>query len=627
MSDHTFQRAPVLPRDRAVALFWEHFVWGHAGFRQAWALKRALWQAWARFSPPRWFLLARATAEGWEHSRHDLATGEESRLEPAQADRLLAEAASRLPWLRLLGAALAVAWGAWVVADFSLGGAVLKALLLGAAWLTVWLAHLRWGTFYIAYELDRDARSRRKAVRNAFAALRGCNGVWNVDAQGAGGVAPVPFPAAVRTTGRVPNVVISTPPCALASGSRAVYFLPDKVLVLDVGRVRLAGYTACAIVADSVVLPAPDGRDHPDAEVISRRFKHANPDATRAPGMTNNPSIPVLRLGRVQLDIGQTRLELLTTNPHAPARFREHFFSTPAVTDEDAGADDALPAEGMAVPLGGLRKGTWRAVSRALPATLGTVRRVPARAWLVLAILIALASATGYIIWLAGAAQRDFTQADALFDAGDRPAAVALYRKHPERLLRPDGTGATALGRVVEDALERGDYADARTWLERAIEHGTRPDLTSVPARQLYEVVLAEHERRLATAEAQRRQQVDEEERKRRAPQEEADRKKHEAEETEARAILEEGRRKREERKRREEEEARRQAQQEEQRRQEALARADAKAAPHVRYARKLIDQGDVERGIARLKEVVRDYPQTPSAAEARQLLKELGEK
>jgi hypothetical protein len=53
----------------------------------------------------------------------------------------------------------------------------------------------------------------------------------------------------------------------------------------------------------------------------------------------------------------------------------------------------------------------------------------------------------------------------------------------------------------------------------------------------------------------------------------------------------------------------------------------EAKAAANLRFARDLIDSGMVEKGIERLKEIVKEYPGTPSGAEAKTLLRELGEK
>ena len=52
------------------------------------------------------------------------------------------------------------------------------------------------------------------------------------------------------------------------------------------------------------------------------------------------------------------------------------------------------------------------------------------------------------------------------------------------------------------------------------------------------------------------------------------------------------------------------------------LARDEVKAAPFLRYAKKLADTGMMEKAKERLREIIKDYPATEAAKEARQLLK-----
>jgi formylglycine-generating enzyme required for sulfatase activity len=56
-----------------------------------------------------------------------------------------------------------------------------------------------------------------------------------------------------------------------------------------------------------------------------------------------------------------------------------------------------------------------------------------------------------------------------------------------------------------------------------------------------------------------------------------------------------------------------------------ALAEAEQKAAYHLRYAKKLLaDDDTLEKGKERLREIIKDFPETKSAKEAQELLKEL---
>jgi TolA-binding protein len=66
-------------------------------------------------------------------------------------------------------------------------------------------------------------------------------------------------------------------------------------------------------------------------------------------------------------------------------------------------------------------------------------------------------------------------------------------------------------------------------------------------------------------------------------------------------------------------------AEREKRRRQEELARLDKKAVTYLRYAKKLIDRGQDADAKARLDEIIRDFPGTPSAEEAKRLRRDLG--
>jgi hypothetical protein len=59
------------------------------------------------------------------------------------------------------------------------------------------------------------------------------------------------------------------------------------------------------------------------------------------------------------------------------------------------------------------------------------------------------------------------------------------------------------------------------------------------------------------------------------------------------------------------------------QKRSEEMAKRELKAGAHLRYAKKLIGQGMKPKAIERLYEVMNDFPHTPAAEEAEQLLAE----
>jgi hypothetical protein len=266
---------------------------------------------------------------------------------------------------------------------------------------------------------------------------------------------------------------------------------------------------------------------------------------------------------------------------------------------------------------------------------LAVARAVPAAVWSGVFTLVGLILACGAVYYLVRAADLSLERADALYDGGKRGEAAALYRQHPQQLLRPDGSGARYLRRLIEHDLEKGDVAEARSWMMKSLEGNVALEFNSPEAADLHHQLKGERDQRLAQAraeeEARRKAAAEAEERRQREERERMEEVRRRQEEM---ASQEQGRelarvRAAEKARERAEKEARERAEQkkaelEERRRQEEVARLDKKAAPHLVYAKKLIDRGEYDQARSRLQEIIRDYLGTPSAKEAKRLLKEL---
>jgi hypothetical protein len=580
---------------------------------------REVRKTWLWYTRPKWFLHAVAGPDGWRYSRHDVGSGRETPLSAAEADRIIGEAARALPWFGLLSGLLVVLWLLWSCQDFSLGLCLFKALVLLLVAGIARFAKRKWGTLFVAYEMDRDERCRLQAVRNAFATLRRCSHVWLAPPMG--GTAALTSLRPVKLDRPVWGLALNVRIPGLVCGDLAVHFLPDKILVVDHTGVRFISPHNCTVTAEQVEAVGPEGPLFRDAEVIERRPEPVSVDLL-AP---SRPALPLLRVGLLRLGLGETQVEVLTSDPRAPARFREHFFSTPAAGEEPLG-EEALAKRSLNARLSeSAALWGWRFRSRIWPALRRTTARIPGRVWRgAVGVVLAAVLVWGVLWWIA-TGDRDIARANQLWDDGDPAAAVALYKQYPHRFWRNDPEERRNLWRVVGYDLSRGDRAEAAGWIDHALEHGVRPEAAGAGINALYAEREAERDRHLAQ---QRKKQQEEEEARRREAEEEAQRPQREREARERaeqeirdRATMEEARRKREERERKAEEEKRRRHEEED----DAYQAAEAKAASNLRYARNLIDRGMVEKGVERLKEIVKEYPGTPSAAEAKKLLAEFG--
>jgi hypothetical protein len=588
--------------------------------RPAWW--REVQRAWLWYTRPRWFLHAIGGPEGWRWSRHELGSGRQTPVTTADADRGVAAAVRAVPWFGLLVGVLAVLWLLWALEDFGWGKSLFKAavvlLVIGIAR----FAKRKWGTLFIAYEMDAEERCRMQAVRNSFATLRRCSRVWL--APPGEGSAVLGKLRAVKLDRPVSGLVVNVRIPGLVCGDRAVHFLPDKVVVVDHTGVRFITPLNCTVTADHVEAVGPEGPLFRDAEVVGRRPAGAVGELLPP----DSPMLPLLRVGLLRLGLGETQVEVLTSDPQAPGRFRDYFFATPAAGDDPVG-EEALARRSATATVGETTElWWWRFRSRIWPALRRTTGNIPARLWLGAIGVVLVGLLVWGIIWWAGAGDRDVARANELWAAGEQTAAVALYKQHPDRFWRTEGDERRNLWRVVGHDLSQGDRGDAVLWIDRALEHGVRPEAAGNDINGLYVEREAERTRRLAAAAALRKQQEEEAAAHRREAEDEAQRPQREREARERaeqeirdRAMMEEARRKREERERKADEEKRRRHEEED----DQYQAAELKAAANLRYARKLIDDGMVDKGIERLREIVKEYRGTPSAAEAKKVLAELG--
>jgi hypothetical protein len=519
------------------ALFVQLFIHDNERFRTAFPWVQRLRAWWVGLTLPPRFLVARATPSGWEYTAFDFVECRAAPVDARQAHHALAEAVSRFPWLGLLAGALCIVWLAWLPGGSSPAAVVFKTLLLGCLGLAGWAAHCKWARAYIAYELDRESRLHLEAVRSAVGVLRHSSRLWLFEAQTSAGRLQT-----VKVRGSVRNLQTNLRLGGLTCRGEAVYFLPDQVLVGAGGLVHFVAYDRCAVAAAHLEYTEREGHVWADAVQVGRAWKKVRADGSPDVSDPNNVELPVLRLGRLSLDMGGTRVELLTTNPEVPEQFHRCFFSGPGLL-----AAEQWP--GPAPPFGNPGGKLVRLITGAVT-VLG---RLPAKAWVALVAVAILLVGAGFAWHFAPATEKWYRSLKA--DREVRQAEAAVQKREAD---------------------------------EKA-----------------------------------RRQREEEEDFQRRA-KDEWERQQQEMRERDAK---EEARRREEQRKKQAEEEARRIEAEEAQRRQQAIAKAEAKAAPNFHYAQGLIDKGELEKGIQRLKEIVREYPEAPSAAKARELLRELGVK
>ena len=184
---------------------------------------------------------------------------------------------------------------------------------------------------FIGYVLSPEAEVKLGRIMQAFASLRRCGAVWAYQVQAnsdekqwkynAGGlfsVAKLPIAIFNRP---IPNIETNITVCGVAYNQLAVYFLPEKLLIINGTEIRYAPYGSLMVTRDHLEYIESQGQVFPDSTVIERRWKYINRDGSADRRFKANYQVPLVRCGILKLDVTAMPVSLLTSDPNAPESF------------------------------------------------------------------------------------------------------------------------------------------------------------------------------------------------------------------------------------------------------------------------------------------------------------------
>jgi hypothetical protein len=325
-----------LTRQEVVALFLDKFILNNENFRDSFPFLQTVRVWWAKLTLPGNFVITEVTAAGVHHVKYNMGTGESRAIDQREAERNVADGVRRFNWFMLLAAMLGVVWLYWTVrgfvTDFSLTWGTLKTVFMGAIALAGFVFKTKNSKVFVGYTLDPSAVRRLQEIAEAVSALRACSQVWMYCLQqnlgrlnwkyNAGDtftVARLPLAIFNRT---IPNVETNVRVNGIAYGSQAVYFLPERILVIDGSVIRNVPYGDLQVEVDSLEYVETEAHVYRDSDVIGHRWKFINRDGSRDRRFNGNYELPVVRCGILLLGVGETHLTMMTTNPVAPDAFR-----------------------------------------------------------------------------------------------------------------------------------------------------------------------------------------------------------------------------------------------------------------------------------------------------------------
>jgi hypothetical protein len=329
-----------LTRQEVLSLFLDKFVLNNDNFKDTFPFLQNLRVWWAKLTlPTGGFVITEVTAAGVRHVNYDLATGESQDIDEAEAEKKVARGVQQFNWFRVVLILLGLGWASWMLYDFAMSFSptfgTIKTIVFTAAAVGGFIYKTKHSKVFVGYTLDPAAVRRLEEIKAALSALRSCSRVWMYRVQAHAGrtdwkyhagdafkVARLPMAFFTRS---IPNVETNIRVNGITYHSKAVYFLPEKILLIDGSDVRNVPYQVLTVGVDSLEYVEAEGNMYRDTQVIDRRWKFINRDGSRDRRFNANVQLPVVRCGLLTLTVGSTQLDMMTTNPEAPAAFATQF--------------------------------------------------------------------------------------------------------------------------------------------------------------------------------------------------------------------------------------------------------------------------------------------------------------
>jgi hypothetical protein len=239
------------------------------GFKDALPFVQNLRVWWAELTfPSDGFVIAEVTPSGIRHIKYDPVAEQALEINQQEVDERISRGIKRLDWSKWFFAALILVWAVWSLKDFVSGFSITwgtaKALLFACIAFAALVFRTRQTKVFVGYELNREAVSKLGEIKAAVETLRQCSKVWLFKMRlhdderrwkyNAGSLFTVSkLPVAIFNR-PIPNVEMNIRVSGIAYQDRAIYFLLEKLLVIDGGVVRYVEYQDFDFKSDVALL-------------------------------------------------------------------------------------------------------------------------------------------------------------------------------------------------------------------------------------------------------------------------------------------------------------------------------------------------------------------------------------
>ena len=326
-------------------LFLDFFV-RNESFKEATYIAQQIRLWWAKLTAPSEFLVAQANQQGVTYTHHSLREGTSSPIKESVASNRIDRGVESNNY-KTVAIALSLIWsgiglvsGGWSVIKgepIALLG-LLVGVVIGVISFLGYLHESR-RQVVVVYLLDAYTTRRLAHAERLVNQLRQCGGAWTYlvehkfgtrwrpaykyNAGDSFSVSRLPVVVFKRF---LPNVKTNISVPGIACAGMAIYFLPNKLLLLADAETRWLDYSEVMLSLSTLVFVELDGKTYHDSRVLDWRWRFINKDGNRDLRFKSNYQLPRVECGILQLNLGNEGvMEMLASNPDLPPRFIGEF--------------------------------------------------------------------------------------------------------------------------------------------------------------------------------------------------------------------------------------------------------------------------------------------------------------
>ena len=332
-----YQKKQPSSQESQLQKFLDYFVSQNENFENAVYLVKVAKLYWAKLIAPKSFVITEITASGTHYIKHDIDDGlthEISKEEYEQKVRRRVAPNSKIDKFKVLAACIGIIWAIITLDAGSLLSGFLGTFLCAIILTYGYIIKLEKQKVYVGYSLNHEAIKKLSKLKNCIICLRNSSKVsvfikgelksdkrhsWKYHGGETMSIREMPTALFHR---KIPNMETNIKVYGIATENRAIYLLPEKVLLLQDGQVRNIKYDEIRTETDYLEYVEQTGQLYSDSTVIEKRWKYINKDGTKDARFKNNIELPVVQCGILDLMVnGESMIQLITTNKSIPEEF------------------------------------------------------------------------------------------------------------------------------------------------------------------------------------------------------------------------------------------------------------------------------------------------------------------